>query len=84
MRSYSLACSVLLIAPAEFSGKIVGMLLSAALVGFVIGSVVGVLFSFLIGGFKKEPVSTKPAMVVGGILGAIAGIAVLAYFIFFV
>ncbi len=67
---------------AEFSPKIIGMLISAALIGLIIGSVCGLLISFLFSNSERQQAIAKRGMVAGGLLGAVSGCGLLAYFIF--
>jgi hypothetical protein len=63
-----------------FSPKHIGMLVSSGLIGFVIGSTLAMMLVFLASGFKQKQIVVKKAMIIGGILGALAGPLVLAGF----
>ncbi len=57
----------------NFSGKFLGMLITAALLGFVIGGGIGLIFMSILYSFRSENLPTKKAMMIGGVLGAIVG-----------
>jgi len=62
-----------------FSGKFFGMLITAVMLGFVIGGGFGLMVMSVLHSFQSENLPTKKAMMIGGIIGAIVGGMLFSY-----
>ncbi len=65
----------------NFASRFVGMLLTAALLGFFIGGGLGILIFSVFHRFRSENFPVKKAILSGGILGAISGALIFSYLV---
>ena len=65
----------------NFWSRFIGMLVVSILLGFVIGSGLGIMVFMFIRGFRSDDFPIKKAINIGGLLGAIAGGWVLMHFV---